>query len=106
MGGALGALLRWIVGETVPFEMDFPLPTLIINVTGAGLLALLLVKERKSWQRPLLGTGLLGGFTTFSAVTAQLHFFLGDGNFLISAGYLVITVILSLIVVSLILRKR
>lgn len=110
VGGGIGAFLRWLLGEVpalspLPNGAQWPLSTLIINVSGAALLALLVVKERKSWQRPLLGTGLLGGFTTFSAVTAQMHALIGDGHLISSLLYLITTVTLSLSAVALILRK-
>lgn len=107
LGGSIGALLRWIFDQWIPMSGDWPLPTLVINVLGAGLLALLLVKERYDWQRPLIGTGLLGGFTTFSAVTGEVRILAtGDGNLVVSLGYLFISIGLSLLVVAVILRKR
>lgn len=107
IGGSIGALLRWLLDQLIPMQGDWPLPTLTINVVGAGLLALLLINERYSWQRPLIGTGLLGGFTTFSAVAGQMRFMLtGDANLLVTSAYLLLSVGLSLAVVALILRKR
>lgn len=106
IGGSIGALLRWIVDQWIPLVGDWPLPTLLVNVFGAGALALLLINERYSWQRPLVGTGLLGGFTTFSAVVGQLRIWAtGDGNLLVSLGYLTLSVGFSLALVALILRK-
>lgn len=106
IGGSLGSLLRWLVDQWIPVAGDWPLPTLFVNVFGAGALALLLVNERYDWQRPLVGTGLLGGFTTFSAVAGQLRIAAtGDGNLLVSLGYLTLSVGLSLALVTLILRK-
>lgn len=106
-GGSMGALLRWLLDQWIPVSGDWPLPTLVINVLGAGLLALLLINERHSWQRPFIGTGLLGGFTTFSAVAGQLRIMAtGDGNLVVSLGYLLLSVGLSLFLVTSILRKR
>ena len=67
VGGGAGALLRWGVGRAV----GGPWSTLAVNVIGClfmGLLASWLIgrAQDESW-RLLLGVGLLGGFTTFSA---------------------------------------
>ncbi|WP_084709883.1 fluoride efflux transporter FluC [Nesterenkonia alba] len=71
--GAAGALLRLLVGELIPeLHMKFPWTTFAINVAGSALLGLLVgivhARTRFSWTIPVLGTGLLGSFTTFSAV--------------------------------------
>lgn len=71
-GGAVGSLLRYLVGMAVMsrWSGDFPLGTFLINVTGSfgiGLIATLLAHSTDPNWRPLLITGLLGGFTTFSA---------------------------------------
>ena len=72
VGGAVGALARYGLGRAFPVATgSFPATTLVINLTGAFLLALLVgVLARRPgldpvW-RPLLGTGVLGGYTTFS----------------------------------------
>jgi CrcB protein len=73
-GGAVGSLARYLVTLAVNEKYDgrFPLATVLINVTGSFLIGLLLVlTDREDLMhpnfRPLLVTGLLGGFTTFSA---------------------------------------
>lgn len=74
-GGALGSVLRFIVGgwaqRLAPFG-QFPLGTLAVNVLGCLLIGLLagLAEYRQALdpgQRAFLIVGLLGGFTTFSA---------------------------------------
>jgi fluoride exporter len=70
-GGALGALARWAVGLALPVHPGTPpWPTLGINVLGCLLIGLLLgVLARRPAHpllRPFAGTGVLGGFTTFS----------------------------------------
>lgn len=75
IGGAVGAVARYLVGETFPVSGDtFPWPTFAINVSGAFLLALLpalAVVRRHDVLPPLLGTGVLGGYTTLSAYSEQ-----------------------------------
>ena len=70
----MGSLIRYLVTIAVneKYEGRFPLATFAINITGSFLIGLLLVlADREDLMhpnlRPLLITGLLGGFTTFSA---------------------------------------
>ncbi|MGZ6793375.1 MAG: fluoride efflux transporter FluC [Mycobacteriales bacterium] len=68
VGAVLGSLARYALGRAVP-----GLPTtLAINVTGSFLLGLLVaLRPEGRWSRPFLGTGVLGGFTTFSTFAVQ-----------------------------------
>ncbi|WP_370246475.1 CrcB family protein [Nocardioides sp.] len=82
-GGALGALLRWGLGEWRPADGGLDVTTLGINVTGCFLLALLPAWERVRGSEPLrvfLGPGVLGGYTTFSAVSEQTRAHLDAGE--------------------------
>lgn len=71
LGGAIGASARFAVNLAAArlFGMGFPVGTLCVNVLGSfamGVLAVLLL-DRASPLAPFLLTGVLGGFTTFSA---------------------------------------
>lgn len=73
--GALGAAARFGVAEWIArhWRGHFPLATLLINVSGAFALGLLLSASRSGGHsaagpRLVLGTGFLGGYTTFSAL--------------------------------------
>jgi CrcB protein len=71
-GGAVGSLLRYVAALAITgrYSGRFPLATFLINVTGSfaiGVLATLLLDSTNPNWRPLLITGLLGGYTTFSA---------------------------------------
>lgn len=74
LAGAAGALLRLLLGEFFPEQgMKFPWTTLAVNLSGSAALGLLVgvVTARPrvpGWVLPVLGTGLLGSFTTFSSV--------------------------------------
>lgn len=75
VGGVVGGLVRYGVTQwwSSP-DLAFPWPTFVINTTGAFALPLLLValprrRPGSRMLRPLLGTGLLGAYTTFSSVT-------------------------------------
>jgi CrcB protein len=79
IGGALGAGARYGIGQAWPTPaMAFPWTTLLVNVVGCALMGVLMVLVGKRFAappmlRPFLGTGVLGGFTTFStyAVDAE-----------------------------------
>jgi CrcB protein len=73
LGGAIGAVLRFGTYAAMArwFGAGFPFGTLAVNVLGSGVMGLLaaLLLERAGAPRlaPLLMTGVLGGYTTFSA---------------------------------------
>jgi CrcB protein len=80
LGGALGAAGRWGVAEIVgavgstPPPASWPWATLIVNVVGCaliGLAARLLRRGSIAWDFTV--TGVLGGFTTFSALAVELN---------------------------------
>ena len=78
-GGAAGASVRYLIGQTWPTPAGaFPISTLAINVIGCGLIGVLMVLITDVWSRqrllrPFLGTGVLGGFTTFSTYTVDIQ---------------------------------
>lgn len=68
IGGAIGSMARLGLYRAMPVQ-GFPLATFLVNVGGSlvmGLLAALLAQRDGAWA-PLVLTGILGGFTTFSA---------------------------------------
>jgi CrcB protein len=78
-GGAIGAAARYLVGLGWPTPPGgFPASTLAINVVGCGLIGILMVLvtdvfTRQRLVRPFLGTGVLGGFTTFSTYAVDIQ---------------------------------
>jgi fluoride exporter len=96
-GGALGGLVRYALTTTVP-EAPGALPwtTWAINVSGSFLLGLLVAgvvgrRRAPAWVRPAFGTGVLGGYTTFSAYAHALDVLVTDGHAGTAAGYLVLS---------------
>lgn len=98
-GGALGASLRAAVLAAFPSaEGGFPVATFVENVTGAFLLAALLTLLAGRWPTnryatPLLGTGLLGAYTTFSSFAVELGVLLAAGWWRVALGYAVATMV-------------
>jgi CrcB protein len=77
-GGAVGSLLRWGVSSAVPDVDGLPLGILAVNLVGAFSLGLLVAVVASARTRALLGTGLLGGFTTYSTFALQSRTLLTD----------------------------
>ena len=76
LGGALGAALRWLAGLGVArlAGPGFPLATLGVNVLGSflmGAFAALAARRGLGHLAPFVMTGVLGGFTTFSAFSLE-----------------------------------
>lgn len=99
IGGALGAGARHLVGATMlsRFGPGFPWWTLTVNIVGGllmGLLVSILAKGGGSEQaRLLLGVGVLGGFTTFSAFSLETWLMIERGQAMIAAAYVLASVI-------------
>lgn len=85
LGAACGALLRWQAGVWFnPLWGGFPLGTLLVNLVGGlgiGLALAWLGRHPDEGLRLLLVTGVLGGFTTFSAFSAESLTLLERGDF-------------------------
>jgi len=97
LGGILGTGLRLTLDELVAPESAFPWATLLINVLGSLVLGYLVARvwpSAPAWLRAGLGTGLLGSFTTFSAVIVSLLTLTAAGMTLLAIVYLVVTLLL------------
>ncbi|GAA4908167.1 CrcB protein [Actinomycetospora succinea] len=98
-GGVLGALARAGVGLLVPVPPGgFPWGTLGINVLGSLLMGVLVVvvtevRTAHPLVRPFLGTGVLGGFTTFSTFAVDAQTLLGGGHRATAFAYLAATIV-------------
>ncbi|HWR23980.1 MAG TPA: fluoride efflux transporter CrcB [Feifaniaceae bacterium] len=91
LGGFIGCVLRYLVNLLAPklLGAQFPYATLIVNTLGAFLIGLVMTlgENRISPEaRIFLVTGILGGFTTFSAFSYETVSLFSAGNY--GAGFL------------------
>jgi len=104
-GGALGSLGRWAVGRALPWDgAGFPWGTFVENVSGAlalGVIMVLLLELRPTsrYLRPFVGVGLLGGYTTFSAVMLETMSLMTGGDAATAVVYLGATLVLGVLAV-------
>ena len=72
-GGAVGSVLRYVISMLAALHLSatFPWGTLAVNILGSGAIGLLAGVGIGGDLRLLLVTGLLGGFTTFSAFSLE-----------------------------------
>ena len=100
IGGAIGSSLRLAIDTGIPHRDDaFPLSTLLINTVGAFALGVLVARvwpSAPAWLRAGLGVGVLGSFTTFSAMTVGLVALVEAEQWMLAAAYLALTLLLGL----------
>lgn len=93
-GGAIGAVLRLVVGRGMFYLMgsEFPWGTLVVNILGSFLVGLFveILSLRYSlsheWQGFII-IGVFGGFTTFSAFSLEVSLMIEKGDFSTAALY-------------------
>ena len=88
VGGVVGALARAGAGALLPHQPGtWAWSTLLVNAAGAAALCALIVSRPSRDVRLLLGTGLLGGFTTFSAFALDAVLLVETGRAGVAAAY-------------------
>ena len=99
-----GTLARFGLSEVLPTPAGLPVGIFLINIAGAFALGLLLEAlarrgpdaGRRRALRLLLGTGFLGGFTTYSALAVDSALLVGSGRAAVGLGYLAVSVLVGL----------
>ena len=100
VGGGLGALARWglavLVARSTLAGSSWPVATLVANLAGGlliGVLAAVLARTAADDPVRLFAiTGVLGGFTTFSAFSLEVWRLLEGGNWPVAAAYSAVSV--------------
>lgn len=101
LGGALGASARWLLGLGVlrlTGPTAFPVAVLSANVLGSfvmGVFVVLVAHRGLTHLSPLVMTGLLGGFTTFSAFSLETVTLIERGHLGLAGTYVLASVVLS-----------
>ncbi|MBW0106459.1 fluoride efflux transporter CrcB [Pseudonocardia sp. KRD291] len=106
LGGVIGAEARYGLDLAWPHTPDrFPWSTLVINVSGCLLMGVLMVVITERLRphplvRPLLGVGVLGGYTTFSTYAVETVQAVDAGRVGVALGYVVATPVLAVLAVA------
>ncbi|MFE7311655.1 CrcB family protein [Streptomyces sp. NPDC057555] len=102
VGGALGAAARYGASLTWPTAPGaFPWTTVGINVLGCAVIGVFMVVITDAWSahrlvRPFFGTGVLGGFTTFSTYVVDIQLLVKQHRAGAAPAYLVLTALSAL----------
>ena len=103
LGGALGAVLRVAVKniDLNRYSQNIPVNTLLINICGSFLLALILTisYDHLSWHPDIrlgITTGFIGAFTTFSTMSKEISLLILSGNYFYAVFYALLSVFLGL----------
>jgi CrcB protein len=103
-GSFVGGVFRYLLSQIVQTKAsnDFPFGTLCVNIIGCFFIGVLFGLFEKTnvaieWQL-FFTTGILGGFTTFSAFANESIFMFQHGQLLSGIAYIVSSVVLGLLV--------
>ncbi|WP_459755906.1 FluC/FEX family fluoride channel [Streptomyces sennicomposti] len=102
VGGAVGACARYGAALLWPTATGaFPWTTFWVNVIGCGVIGVFMVIITDVWAahrlvRPFFGTGVLGGFTTFSTYAVDIQRLVGGGHARTGLLYLAATMLAAL----------
>jgi len=102
-GGGVGAMLRFLLDGIVSERSDgaFPSGTFVVNISGALALGLLFGAGAAGTTYAILGTGLLGGYTTFSTWMYETHRLAEDGERASAAANVIVSLIAGVLAVAL-----
>ena len=102
IGGALGSSARYLTGQAAMrlFGPGFPWGTLAVNIVGSlaiGVFAELIARrfDGSPELRMFVVTGILGGFTTFSAFSLEVSTMMERGDHMTAAAYVLLSLVIS-----------
>lgn len=101
VGGALGSMLRYFTG-TVVKNAPWPMATFFVNILGSFILGLLIawgIRQEASMKNWILfaGTGVCGGFTTFSAFAVENLRLLQESKWQMALVYIISSILFGII---------
>lgn len=103
IGGILGAILRYVIKgvQIYNYHENVPLNTLIINITGSFVLALVLTVAFEVWKfdtavRLGIATGFLGSYTTFSTLCKEIVNLIYQGDYFSAILYITVSTVIGL----------
>jgi CrcB protein len=106
LGGAVGAALRHAmnIGIAKMAGGDFPWHTMLINISGSFVMGMLITLMALRWNvtnelRAFLTTGILGGYTTFSAFSLDFALLVERKAYALAGAYVLGSVVLSLVAI-------
>jgi CrcB protein len=105
VGGVLGSWARWGVASSFPVAAGtFPVTTFVINIVGAALLGVVLVTlldgpVPRTHLHALLGTGVLGAFTTFSTWMVESVELVRTGDALVAVLYVLLSLVAGVVAI-------
>lgn len=103
LGGAIGASLRYVIGQLLkPSSIEvFPTHTFVINVLGClaiGICAASIIKSQyQEYIQLFVITGILGGFTTFSSFSIETIYLLKAQKYGVAFSYMILSLVLGLV---------
>lgn len=98
VGGALGTLARAALGQAWTHDpTTWPWATFVVNLVAAAVLGwtvtwLAVHRPRSKYRRPLIGTGLCGGLSTFSTMQLEIVRMLQAHAVLLAVGYTLVSI--------------
>ena len=106
LGGGVGSILRYLTSllSHRSFGDKFPFGTIIVNIVGCLIVGILIgllskINPADTNMKILLITGFCGGFTTFSALSAESFAMIESGNILTAILYIAGSIIIGLLAV-------
>ncbi|HTU36610.1 MAG TPA: CrcB family protein [Acidimicrobiales bacterium] len=106
VGGSIGAVSRYAISLALPTVTGrFPWGTFVINVSGSFVLGFLLITLIEQFPlgrlaRPVIGTGIIGAYTTFSTFMTEAVLLVRAGDPALALAYLGASLVVGLVAVS------
>ena len=98
LGASVGACVRYFLTNLIKKHVkgSFPLATFFLNVSGALVLGFVVGIKLKTLSYAILGTGFLGGYTTFSTFNTELFALLDDHNYRMALLYGILSYVIGI----------